>query len=106
MGTPQPIGRFKPGNHIALQKLTSSDPRLNPSSKTFCQKCSERNNLSFAYANGKAIFLCERHYEEWFREVQRDKEMVREQPFKQQTTIDGGKGSVEQYHGKQGKKVW
>jgi hypothetical protein len=89
-----------------IPRIKSSDPRLNPSSKTTCQKCSERVGLNFAYANGKAIFLCERHYREWLKEAQTNKEMIREQPFKQVTTIDGGKRSLEYYYGKQNKKVW
>lgn len=101
-------GRFRRGgNHIVSQKLTvPGDGRFNPSSRTFCAKCSARDGLNWAYAYGKGMFLCERHYAEWFREAQRDKEMVRQQPFKQQTTIDGGKGSVEKYHGPQDKRVF
>ena len=89
-----------------IPRVRSSEPRLNPSSKTFCQKCSERNGLNFAYANGKPIFLCERHYVQWVAEAQRDKEMVRQQPFKQQTTIEGETNSLERYHGRQDRKVF
>jgi hypothetical protein len=52
------------------------------------------------------MFLCGLHYQKWFDEAKRDKEMVRQQPFRQQTTIDGGRGTVEQYHGPQDKRVW
>lgn len=89
-----------------IPRIKSSDPRLNPSSKTFCQKCSERSGLNFAYANGKPIFLCERHYREWLAEAKKDKELVRQQPFKQQTTIDGGARDLEYYYGKQNKRVF
>jgi hypothetical protein len=82
------------------------DGRFNPGPRTFCNKCSTRDNLEFAYANGKPIFLCQRHYREWFKEANRNKELIRQQPFKQQTTIDGGARSLEYYYGKQDKKVW
>ena len=82
------------------------DARFNPGPRTFCDKCSTRDGLNFAYAYGKPIFLCERHYREWFAKAQKDKEMVRQQPFKQQTTIDGETNSLERYHGKQDRKVW
>ena len=94
------------GMHILSQKLTSSDPRLNPSSKTSCAKCSERNNLSYAYAYGKPMFLCPEHYKVWFAEAQRDKEMVRQQPFKQVTTIDGKDQGVEKFYGKQDRRIF
>lgn len=100
--------RFTPGgNHVRLQTLkVPGDGRFNPSSKTFCEKCSSRDGLHFAYAYGKPMFLCAIHYQKWFDEAKRDKEMVRQQPFRQQTTIDGGRGTVEQYHGPQDKRVW
>ena len=99
--------QYKPGgNHIALQKLTSSDPRLNPSARTTCAKCSERDHLSYAFAYGRPMFLCEVHYKKWFDEAQRDKEMIRQQPFKQVTTIDGKDQGVEKIYGKQDKKIW
>ena len=79
---------------------------MNPSSKTTCQKCSERVGLNFAYANGKPIFLCETHYREWLKEAETNKEMIRQQPFKQVTTIDGETNSLERYHGKQDRRVW
>lgn len=82
------------------------DARFNPGPRTFCNKCSERNGLQFAYAYGKPIFLCEKHYREWFNAAQKDKEMVRQQPFKQQTTIEGETNSLERYHGRQDRKVW
>lgn len=89
-----------------IPRIKSSDPRLNPSSKTTCQKCSERVGLNFAYANGKPIFLCETHYREWLKEAERNKEMIRQQPFKQQTTIDGGARNLEYYYGKQDRRVF
>ena len=82
------------------------DARFNPGPRTFCDKCSTRDGLNFAYAYGKPIFLCERHYREWFAKAQKDKEMVRQQPFKQQTTIDGETNSLERYHGRQDKRVF
>jgi hypothetical protein len=82
------------------------DGRFNPGPRTFCDKCSTRDGLNFAYAYGKPIFLCERHYREWFNRAQKDKEMVRQQPFRQQTTIDGETNSLERYHGRQDRKVF
>jgi len=52
------------------------------------------------------MFLCERHYKEWFAEAQRDKKMVQQQPFKQVTTIDGKDQGVERIYGKQDKRIW
>jgi hypothetical protein len=92
---------------VPLTRLkVPGDARFNPGPRTFCDKCSTRDGLNFAYAYGKPIFLCERHYREWFAKAQKDKEMVRQQPFKQQTTIDGETNSLERYHGKQDRKVW
>jgi hypothetical protein len=88
-----------------IPRIKSSDPRLNPSSKTFCEKCSTRDGLNFAYANGKPIFLCERHYREWVAEANRNPELVRQQPFKQVGQI-GDNMTVEQIHGKQEKRVY
>ena len=82
------------------------DARFNPGPRTFCDKCSTREGLNFAYAYGKPIFLCEKHYREWYAKAQKDKEIVRQQPFKQQTTIDGGSRSLEYYYGRQDKKVF
>lgn len=59
------------------------DGRFNPSSSTSCFKCSERNGLNFAWANGRPIFLCGRHYRDWMKEGVRDPEMTRQIPFKQ-----------------------
>ena len=48
------------------------DARFNPGPRTFCDKCSTREGLNFAYAYGKPIFLCEKHYREWYAKAQKD----------------------------------
>jgi len=67
--------------------IKSEEGRFNPSSKTFCARCSERINLRYAFANGKDIFLCEKHYDEWMDEAERDPELVRQIPGKQRKGI-------------------
>ena len=92
---------------MAVTRLTvPGDGRFNPGPRTFCSKCSERNGLTWAYAYGKGMFLCDRHYREWYAAAQKDKEIVRQQPYRQQTTIDGGSRSLEHYYGRQDKKVF
>jgi len=70
----------------------SGEGRFNPSSHTFCQKCSVRDGLHYAYANGRDIFLCDRHYDEWLGEAKRNPELVRQIPGRQKLGLgDEGK---------------
>jgi len=85
------------------------DGRFNPSSKDTCAKCSVRDGLNFAWAHGRKIFLCERHYREWFNLAKvndGNNDLTREQPFKQQARITGSDIPLERYFGKQSKKVF
>jgi hypothetical protein len=54
--------------------------KFKPSSRTYCAKCSARDNLKYAFAYGKDIFLCPRHYEEWFVAKDKNPEIIRQIP--------------------------
>ena len=85
------------------------DARFNPGPRTFCDKCSTREGLNFAYAYGKPIFLCEKHFREWFKLARvndGNNDLTREQPFKQQARITDKDIPLEHYFGKQSKKVF
>ena len=85
------------------------DGRFNPSSKDTCQKCSIRDGLNFAWANGKRIFLCEKHFREWYKQAsvnEGNNDLVRQQPFKQQARITDKDIPIEHYFGKQEKRVF
>jgi hypothetical protein len=76
--------------------------KFNPSSRTFCAKCSARDNLKYAFAYGKDIFLCPKHYEEWFVAKDKDPEIVRAIPGRDRLgTLD-----LEPSVGKQDKKIF
>jgi len=85
-----------------LNGIKSEDGKFNPSSRTYCARCSQRDNLKYAFAYGKDIFLCPRHYEEWFAAKDKNPEIVREIPGRDRLgTLDLEPGVQ-----KQPKRVW
>ena len=85
-----------------LNGIKSEHPKFNPSSRTFCAKCSARDNLKYAFAHGRDIFLCPKHYEEWFAEKDRHPEIIREIPGRDRLgTLDLEPGVQ-----KQPRRVW
>jgi hypothetical protein len=94
-----------PGKNFVARMQVEGDGRFNASSRESCQRCSEREGLSFAFAHGKRIWLCDRHYREWFKTAHEDREMVRQSPYKPVTGITGADG-VEQDVKNQDRRLW
>jgi len=85
-----------------LNGIKSEHGKFNPSSRTFCDKCSARDNLKYAFAYGRDIFLCPRHYEEWFVAKDKDPEIIRKIPGRDHH----GSLDLEKSIQKQDRAVW
>jgi len=87
---------------MTIHGIRCADGRFNPSSRQECAKCSTRVGLRYAFAFGKDLFLCDRHYREWCAAIEKDKEITRQIPGKDRL----GTCDLEPGIGKQDKKVF
>jgi hypothetical protein len=101
-GVPTSLTATLEGGSMYLNGIKSEHGKFNPSSRTFCDKCSARDNLKYAFAYGRDIFLCPRHYEDWFVAKDKDPEIIRKIPGRDHH----GSLDLEKSIQKQDRAVW